>query len=108
MNRLVLPVALLSTVLFVPAAIAQPQADTASELVGYGDLNLGSHGGQARLDARLRAAAQRLCQVGAVRSGYAEWSAARQCFREAMQTARGRARIVIARAESPNVQIAAR
>lgn len=108
MTRFILPVALLSTICFTQSSSAEQQTQIVSERVPIGDLNLTSEAGQARLDARLEAAARRVCQVNQRRTGISEWRASRQCLRETLYMARGEGRVAIARAQVGGTQLAAR
>lgn len=63
-------------------------AQTATRSVSYTDLDLSSPEGQARLDARLRHAADAVCGIEGTRLPLAEEMQARRCAREAIGNAR--------------------
>jgi UrcA family protein len=67
------------------AAAASPIVDEAPrvETVRHGDLNLASPAGQKRLEARLRAAARRVCDQAGASS--AERAEEMQCVRKALE-----------------------
>ena len=65
------------------ALIATPavaQDSTASERIAYSDLNLGSAGGKATLEQRIRAAASRVCETGSGEQSLRETLAGRACY----------------------------
>lgn len=104
----VLPVAILSTTLFVETAVAQPGGTRVSTRVSYADLDLNSPAGRATLDERISGAARRVCGVRGPVAGYAEFRSQRACLREAMSGARSQSRIAIAQARSSGAVLAAR
>ncbi|MFN3469348.1 MAG: UrcA family protein [Novosphingobium sp.] len=77
------------TIIAAALALAASQpAFAETRVVGYGDLDLSTSEGQARLDSRLRNAARDVCGFRAldIRSG--DFEAARQCYVKAMADAR--------------------
>ena len=67
--------------LFATPAIAQDFGSTPSEKISYGDLDLGSAGGKATLEQRIRAAASRVCSTGSNEQSLADNLAGRVCFK---------------------------
>jgi len=87
---------------FVTVAAATPlRAETVSVPVAYGDLNLASEAGAARLDARIRKAADKVC--GRADLGTAIKVA--NCRRDAIGTARA---TLAMNGRAADVQFAAR
>jgi UrcA family protein len=77
---------LLAVVLSIAsAALAQPQTATAvrTEQVTYDDLDVGSSAGQATVQKRIRAAADRVCDLGGMQA-LDDFSASSNCFRRAV------------------------
>jgi UrcA family protein len=62
-------------------ALAQDFGSTPSEKIAYGDLDLGSPGGKATLEQRIRAAASRVCRTGSNEQSLADNLAGRVCFK---------------------------
>ena len=104
MTKSIILVALLAAGLSVPV-----QAQDVSVSVGYGDLDLTSETGVARLDRRIGAAVDRVCgdhrdqlEISAVR-------AVRKCARLTLEDVQGPRQIAIerARGRNPSVELAA-
>lgn len=78
-----------STIAFAaaPAAFAEEPV-TMTRLVRYSDLDLASPEGQARLDARLRYAAARVCETSAGPHPLSEEISSRRCYTRALNGAR--------------------
>ena len=68
--------------------------------VGYGDLNLDSESGLARLDSRLRAAARSVCDVRPEFENTVREMATGRCFRSALSRGRDASRDIIAAAKT--------
>src|SRR3569833_2626578 len=62
-------------------ALAQDFSSTPSEKIAYGDLDLGSAGGKATLQQRIRAAASRVCGTGSNEQSLADNLSGRVCVK---------------------------
>jgi UrcA family protein len=74
---------------FASGAVAQPpatQTPVRTEQVTYADLDLTSTTGQATLQQRIRAAADRVCDMGGMQT-MEDFSASSNCFRKAVADA---------------------
>ncbi len=69
-----------------------------SATVSFGDLDLDSRAGQARLDARVRSAVRSVCEARSGNRPLAELRATARCMRDATATAR--TRVAAARSDS--------
>ncbi|WP_380872814.1 hypothetical protein ACFB49_37200 [Sphingomonas sp. DBB INV C78] len=81
------------------AAPAFAQSETRSEAVRYGDLDLKSDDGVAKLDSRVRTAANSVCGVDGART-IQEVAQARKCAKIAMTNAAGPVQLAVAQARS--------
>lgn len=63
------------------AALAQP---VRTEQISYADLNLGRSDAQSTLEARIRAAAGRVCEIGGMQA-LEDFSISSHCFRSAVK-----------------------
>lgn len=69
-------------------AFASQPAFARSIAVPYHDLNLSSPEGQQALDSRVRAAARKVCEITTGRSTLHEMVAERECYDDALSSAR--------------------
>ncbi|WP_225205219.1 UrcA family protein [Novosphingobium huizhouense] len=78
-----------ATAAMAPAAFAQPVAlEARSKVVNYGDLDLNTAQGQALLEARLRRAANAVCDITGGPQPLAETLNEQRCFNDALSAAR--------------------
>lgn len=101
MNRTApLAAAIAATATLAPAfASAAPAEPVPTRAVSYAHLDLGSPKGQARLDRRIRAAAEAVCPGGDLRVSV-RYLEHRQCVREAIARASSQRDRALAQAES--------
>ena len=97
MKRLLTIAALLSVAILPSQAPAQPSSESPGISVTHADLDLRTAAGQSRLQARIYAAARRLCASETAR-GIDDNLERRRCLRDTIAVARGQANVVIARA----------
>lgn len=97
MKRLLTIAALLSVAILPSPALAQPFSESSSIRVTHADLDLRTAAGQSRLQARIYAAARRLCASQSA-GGIDDNLERRHCLRETIAVARDQANVVIARA----------
>ena len=95
MNRSIFAAAALAAVASISAATP---AFARSATVSFGDLDLDSSAGQARLDARIRSAVRTVCEAGSGNRPLTELRATARCMRDATETAR--TRVAAARSDS--------
>ncbi|WP_338466967.1 UrcA family protein [Novosphingobium sp. ZN18A2] len=69
-------------------AFASQPAFAKSVKVPYHDLDLSTPQGQQALDRRVRSAARSVCDVSSRRVSLNEWVAARDCYQDAVSSAR--------------------
>lgn len=74
--------------LFGLALSASQPAFAGTREVGYGDLDLSTKEGQAKLDSRLRAAAKQVCDLRSPNLQRTEFASARTCYAKALADAR--------------------
>lgn len=103
-KHIIIGVALLSVSASASAGIKEERR---SVRIGFGDLNLAEEAGQQALDRRLRAAARKVCRRGPIHD-LSELRDFRQCRDKALDGARVKAAVVIARAQSLNRLASAR
>ncbi|NLR69524.1 UrcA family protein [Novosphingobium sp. ERN07] len=70
------------------ALSASQPAFAGTRVVGYGDLDLSTKEGQARLDSRLRAAAKQVCDLKSPNLQRSEFESARKCYVKSLTDAR--------------------
>lgn len=68
---------------FATVAVAAPQPAARSERVAYDDLNLASTAAQSTVQLRIRAAANRVCDLGGMQA-LNDFGASSNCFRKAV------------------------
>ena len=83
-----------------PIVATAPAGEIKVVKVGYGDLNLDSESGLARLDSRLRAAARSVCDVRPEFENTVREMATSRCFRSALSRGRDASRDIIAAAKA--------
>ncbi len=83
-----------------PIVATAPAGEVKVVKVGYGDLNLDSESGLARLDSRLRAAARSVCDVRPEFENTVREMATSRCFRSALSRGRDASRDIIAAAKA--------
>ncbi|MFM9935558.1 MAG: UrcA family protein [Novosphingobium sp.] len=69
------------------AKAANQEMDTSQRLVRYGDLDLSTANGQARLEGRLRSAASAVCGASYGQHPLNEAMEAKRCYRSAIDAA---------------------
>lgn len=79
---------LIAAGLFGLALSATQPAFAGTRSVGYADLDLTTAAGNAKLDARLKAAAKTVCDLNRKDASAAEYEIGRRCFIEAYANAR--------------------
>lgn len=80
--------ALIAASMFGLALTASQPAFAETRMVGYADLDLTTQAGNAKLDARLKRAAKKVCGVDSTTKPLREASANQQCFVKAFAEAR--------------------
>jgi len=80
------------------ASLSAAPAFARSATVSFGDLDLDSSAGQARLDARIRSAVRMVCEAGSGKRPLTELLATARCIRETGEAAR--VRVAAARSDS--------
>jgi UrcA family protein len=95
MMKRVLFILVLASAGATTAKPSQPQSAVRSEQVTYADLNLGKSGAEATLQDRIRAAAGRVCELGAMQS-LEDFSASSHCFKRAVADGYGQMNKLIA------------
>jgi len=70
-----------SAISFIATPVLAQDFGSTPEKIAYGDLDLGSPGGKATLEQRIRAAASRVCRTGSNEQSLADNLAGRVCFK---------------------------